>query len=142
MISNGARVSIHYRLFVDGKMVDSSEDRGPLNYTQGQGQIVAGLERHLAQLNAGDKTTVEIPPEDAYGLMNEDAIQKLPKQAFEDSDGLEEGRMIQGRTLEGQAFSATIRKVEGDEVTLDMNHPLAGKNLVFEVEIIEVIRPD
>jgi FKBP-type peptidyl-prolyl cis-trans isomerase 2 len=142
MISNGARVSIHYKLFVDGELIDSSEGRDPLSYTQGQGQIVSGLERHLAKLSPGDRTTVEVSPEDAYGPSKVDAIQTLPKHAFEDANGLKVGRMIQGRTLEGQAFSATVRGIEDDEVTLDLNHPLAGKTLLFEVEILEVADPE
>jgi FKBP-type peptidyl-prolyl cis-trans isomerase 2 len=141
MIANGARVTIHYRLSVDGKLIDSSEGREPLSYTQGQGQIVAGLERHLAGLSAGAKTKVKVPPSEAYGELNQDAIQTLPRHAFEDPKGLEVGRMIQGKTLEGQAFSATVRSIEDDEVTLDLNHPLAGRTLLFEVEILDVVDP-
>ena len=142
MIANGARVTINYKLSVDGKLVDSTEGREPLTYTQGQRQIVTGLERHLATLSPGARTKIKIQPEDAYGPLNEDAIQTLPKHAFEDPSGLEVGRMIQGKTLEGQAFSATVRRIEGEEVTLDLNHPLAGKILLFEVEILEVTNPD
>lgn len=141
MIAEGARVTIHYKLTVDGILIDNSEGREPLTYTQGQGQIVAGLERHLAGLSAGDRTRVEVPSKDAYGPLREDAVQMLPKQAFEDPDTLVVGRMIQGKTLEGQAFSATIRSIKGDEVTLDLNHPLAGKDLLFEIEIVKVTEP-
>jgi FKBP-type peptidyl-prolyl cis-trans isomerase SlyD len=142
MIANGATVTIHYKLTVDGMLVDSSEGREPLTYTQGQGQIVPGLERHLEGLSAGARTKVKIPPEDAYGELNEDAIQTLPKSAFEESKGLEVGRMIQGRTVEGQSFSATIRRIDENNVTLDLNHPLAGRTLLFEVEILKVTDPD
>ena len=142
MIENGVTVKIHYKLSVDGDLIDSSEGREPLVYVQGAGQIVPGLEKHLAVLNCGDETRVEVPPEEAYGAFNEDAIQTLPKDAFEDNDGFEVGRMIQGKTLEGQEFSATVRSMGGDEVTLDLNHPLAGRILVFEVEIVEVSGPE
>jgi FKBP-type peptidyl-prolyl cis-trans isomerase SlyD len=137
MIGNGAKVKIHYRLSVEGRLIDSSEGREPLEYVQGAGQIVAGLESHLARLKPGDKTKVAVPPEQGYGAFNEEAIQKVPKEAFEDSGGLEVGRIIQGKTVEGQEFSATVKSVEGEEITLDLNHPLAGQTLFFEVEIVE-----
>jgi len=142
MISEGARVKIHYKLSVDGELVDSSEQREPLAYVQGEGQIIAGLESHLVGLGTGDVTRVEVPPEEAYGLRNEDAIQTVPRDAFEDSTALEVGKMIKGTTLEGQSFSATVQKIGDDQVTLDLNHPLAGRTLGFEVEILEVIAPD
>jgi len=142
MIKNGANVKIHYKLSVGGKLVDSSEGRDPLSYVQGAGQIVAGLENHLAKMRQGDRTKVSVPPEEAYGNLNEDAVQVLPKDAFDNVDGLEVGRMIQGATSEGQEFSATIRSVDGDDVTLDLNHPLAGQTLVFEVEVLEVTDPE
>ena len=137
MIGNGSRVKIHYRLSVEGRLIDSSKGRDPLEYVQGAGQIVAGLESHLARLKPGDKTKVAVPPEKAYGEYKKEAVQKIPRDAFEESDGLEVGRIIQGKTLEGQEFSATIKSVEGDEITLDLNHPLAGQTLLFEVEILE-----
>jgi FKBP-type peptidyl-prolyl cis-trans isomerase SlyD len=137
MIEDGARVKIHYRLSVEGRLIDSSEGREPLEYVQGAGQIVPGLEKHLARLKPGDKTKVAVPPEQAYGAYHADAVQKLPKSAFEDIDGMEVGRIIQGKTLEGQEFSATVKSLEGDEVTLDLNHPLAGQTLLFEVDILE-----
>lgn len=142
MIREGASVKIHYKLSVGGRLVDSSEGRDPLSYVQGAGQIVAGLEKHLAKMRQGDRTKVTVPPEEAYGNLNEDAVQILPKDAFDSADGLEVGRMIQGATSDGQAFSATIRSVEEDEVTLDLNHPLAGQTLVFEVEVLEVTDPE
>jgi len=139
MIANGAQVKIHYKLYVDGKLVDSSEGREPLTYIQGQGQIVPGLESQLSELDPGDTARVEVEPEQAYGAVNEDAVQTLPRDAFEDPSGLEVGRIIQGKTLEGQAFTATVRSLEGAEVTIDLNHPLAGRTLLFEVEILEVL---
>ena len=137
MIGNGSRVKIHYRLSVEGRLIDSSKGRDPLEYVQGAGQIVAGLESHLARLKPGDKTKVAVPPEQAYGEYKKEAVQKIPRDAFEESDGLDVGRIIQGKTLEGQEFSATIKSVEGDEITLDLNLPLAGQTLLFEVEILE-----
>ena len=142
MIKDGARVKIHYKLSVGGRLVDSSEGRDPLSYVQGAGQIVSGLEKHLAKMLQGDKTKVSVPPEEAYGNLNQDAIQVLPRDAFDHADGLEVGRMIQGVSSEGQEFSATIRSVDGDDVTLDLNHPLAGQTLVFEVEVLEVTDPE
>ena len=138
MIKAGSKVAIHYTLTVDGRQIDDSKTRGPLIYVQGAGQIVKGLESHLAGLRAGDVTAVEVPPEQAYGVRNEEAVQVLPLDAFENSDGLRVGSMIEGTTAEGERFSALVQRVEENEVTLDLNHPLAGKILAFKVEILEV----
>ena len=138
MIKEGSTVKIHYTLAVDGKQIDDSKSRGPLSYVQGAGQIVRGLEEHLAELQAGDVTRVEVPQEKAYGVRNEEAVQVLPLDAFENPDGLQVGAMIEGATAEGQRFSAMVKGVDENNVTLDLNHPLAGKTLLFEVEILEV----
>jgi FKBP-type peptidyl-prolyl cis-trans isomerase 2 len=138
MIRAGSKVAIHYTLSVDGRQIDDSKTRGPLTYVQGAGQIVKGLEVHLEGLQAGDVTEVEVPPEEAYGVRNEEAVQVLPLDAFENSDGLRVGSMIEGTTAEGEKFSARVQELDENKVTLDLNHPLAGKALAFKVEILEV----
>ncbi|UCF37374.1 MAG: peptidylprolyl isomerase [Acidobacteriota bacterium] len=138
MIENGSKVTIHYKLTVEGTMVDSSEDRGPLTYTQGENQIVPGLEEHLSGLEAGVKTSVVVPPEKGYGVRNPEAVQAIPKGAFEDVGKIAEGMVIQGDAGQGQRFSAVVSEISESSVTLDMNHPLAGKTLEFEVEVVNV----
>ena len=136
-ITNGSKVSIHYTLTVDGQKVDSSEGREPLEYTHGQGQIIPGLEAEIAGLKKGDKKTVEIPPEKAYGHVDPEAIQKVPKDKFAEPDKLQVGGVITGHAGD-QEFQAIVAGIDEENVTIDMNHPLAGKTLHFEIEIANV----
>lgn len=138
MIEKGSQVKLHYTLTVDDQVVDSSFDRDPIAYVHGQGQIVPGLEEQLEGLEAGDKkVTSEIPPEKGYGPRRPDALQKVAKTAFEDPTQLAQGNLVSGQ-VQGRPFQARVAEVSAESVTLDMNHPLAGKTLQFEVEIVEV----
>jgi FKBP-type peptidyl-prolyl cis-trans isomerase SlyD len=138
MIKTGSKVSIHYKLSVEGNVVDSSEGRDPLTYVQGSDQIILGLEDHLEGMNAGDQTKVSIPAEKAYGTHDPEAVHDFPKDAFESPEKISVGMTVQGTSQQGQPFSAVVTKVSDDEVTLDLNHPLAGKTLEFEVSVVDV----
>lgn len=137
-IEKGSKVSIHYHLKVDGTTVDSSEGRDPLTFVHGEGEIIPGLENELVGMNVGDKKNVTVPPEDGYGEHHEEGVQKVPRQAFKDADELNVGNIVAIQAPDGQAFQATVTEIEGDSVTLDLNHPLAGKTLNFEVEVMDV----
>jgi FKBP-type peptidyl-prolyl cis-trans isomerase SlyD len=137
LIKDGSQVKLHYTLSVDGKVVDSSRGDEPFSYVHGKGQIVSGLEDELGGMAAGDTATAEVPPEKGYGPHRPDAVHKVAKTAFQDPDNLKQGDMVTGQA-QGKPFQATVAKVESDEITLDLNHPLAGKTLRFEVEILEV----
>jgi FKBP-type peptidyl-prolyl cis-trans isomerase SlyD len=137
MIQTGSNVSIHYTLTVDGQVVDSSIGGEPLTYVQGEGQIIPGLERQLEGLDLGDKRDVTVEPLDAYGPEDPNAFQKLPKDAFNDPSGLSVGSLVEGR-VEGKTFRASIADVSESDVTLNFNHPLAGKTLRFAVEIVGI----
>jgi FKBP-type peptidyl-prolyl cis-trans isomerase 2 len=137
MIKQGSQVKLHYTLTVDDQVVDSSRNREPLAYVHGQGQIVPGLEEQLEGMGAGDKKTATVAPEQAYGPRREDALHNVAKTAFQDSSNLKRGDIVSGQA-EGQPFQATVTDVTEEGVTLDLNHPLAGKTLQFEVEIVEV----
>jgi FKBP-type peptidyl-prolyl cis-trans isomerase SlyD len=136
-IKNGSEVTFHYTLKVEGQVVDSSAGRDPLRYTHGSGHIVTGLESNLEGLEAGDKRDVVVQPEDGYGLPNPDAVQKVPRSAFSSTDGLNVGDVVNGESPQGQ-FQARVDAIDEDHVTLDLNHPLAGKTLDFQIEIVEV----
>ena len=137
MIQKGAKVKFDYTLTVDGKVQDSSAGRGPLEYTHGAGQIIIGLEEELATMNVGDKKTVKIAAEKAYGPILEEAIKRVPKTAINNADQLKVGDMV-GASNGGHTFRAIVKEISDAEITLDFNHPLAGKELTFEVEVKEI----
>jgi len=137
VIRKDARVTLHYELKVDDEVVESSRGRDPIRYVHGQGEIIPGLEHQLEGLEAGATKTARIAPDDAYGPRRPDATQTVPKSAFRTPDELETGVRVSGE-VEGQPFTATVTEVDDDTVTLDLNHPLAGKTLEFDVEIVSV----
>ena len=137
MIQKNSEVEIDYTLTVDGKVADTSEGRGPLEYTQGAGQIIIGLERALEGKNAGDEIEVDIPAKDAYGEVNKEAVRRVPKTAIQNIEQMHVGDIV-GASANGHTFRAKIAEITDTEVLLDFNHPLAGKTLHFDVEIVSV----
>lgn len=140
MIQAGSQVKFNYTLRVDGQVVDSSEGREPLSYVQGRGDIIPGLEEEMAGLKAGDKKQVSIAPEKGYGTHNPQAVQKVPKANFGEAKGLKVGDLVRGQAG-GREFRARVTEIGAKDVTLDLNHPLAGKTLNFDVEVVEVQPP-
>lgn len=137
MITKDSKVAINYTLTVDGKVADTSKGRGPLEYTQGAGQIIVGLERALEGKNAGDKISVDIPAKDAYGEVNPEAFRRVPKTAIQNIEQMHVGDIV-GASANGHTFRAKITEITDTEVVLDFNHPLAGKTLHFDVEVVSV----
>lgn len=130
--------SFHYTLTDDaGSVIDSSRGREPLVYLHGVGNIVPGLEKAMVGRSAGDSFDVVVSPEEGYGLPNEMLVQTVPRAAFQGVDQLEVGMQFTAQTGQG-ALSVVVAKIEGDDVTVDGNHPLAGKNLNFAIEVTEV----
>jgi len=138
-IQEGSQVKMHYKLTVGGQVIDQSKD-APLPFVAGKGQMIPGVDKAVIGMKAGDKKSLTVSPEDGYGPKNPAAVQKVPKKMFKDADSMKVGSMVQGQTPQGP-FRALIIAVGPDEVTLDLNHPLAGKTLNFELEIIEVLPP-
>ncbi len=137
MIKEGSKVKFDYTLTVDGKVEDTSAGRGPLEYTHGAGQIIKGLEKELLGMNVGDKKTVTVAPEEGYGKVLEEAIRRVPKTAVGGAEHLKVGDMV-GASNAGHTFRAIVKEITDTEVVLDFNHPLAGKTLLFDVEIKEI----
>ena len=137
MIQKNSEVEIDYTLTVDGKVEDSSKGRRPLKYTQGAGQIIVGLERALEGKKTGDKISVDIPAKDAYGEKDPGAVRRVPKNAIQNVEEMKVGDIV-GASTKGHNFRAQITEITDTEVVLDFNHPLAGKALHFDVEIISV----
>lgn len=131
-------VSIHYTLKNDaGDILDSSSDGEPLSYLHGHGNLIPGLERELAGKSAGDKLVVKILPAEGYGEYNKELVQRVPRRALKGVPNIKVGMRLQAQTEHG-AREVTVTQLTGDLVTLDGNHPLAGQNLNFEVEVADV----
>ncbi|HEX7079870.1 MAG TPA: peptidylprolyl isomerase [Gammaproteobacteria bacterium] len=131
-------VTLHYKLTdAEGTFEESSEERGPIAYLHGRGNIVPGLEAQLRGKRAGDALTVTVPPEDAYGERRSDAVQRVPIKHLVRPGKLGVGKVVTVNTDSGYR-TATVLKVGRFNVDLDFNHPLAGKTLVFDVKIVDV----
>ena len=139
-IKKDAVVSINYTLTVDGTVIDSSQGKDSLSYVQGSGQIIPGLGEQLAGLHKGDKKKVVVSPDKGYGERDPNAVQKIPKRLFENPEGLKVGGAVSGKDGD-RTFRATIVEIADQEVTLDLNHPLAGKTLNFDIEVVEIQMP-
>ncbi len=130
-------VSIHYTLTDnDGTVLDSSSGREPLMYIHGLGHLIPGMEEGIEGRSAGEKLSLKIAPEKGYGVRNDEFVQQVPKTAFGDQD-IQPGMQFEAGTEE-QRYIVTVTGIEGDTVTVDGNHPLAGVELNFEVEVIAV----
>lgn len=137
-ISEQCVASFHYTLTDgSGKVLDSSNGQEPLSYLHGSGNIIPGLEKALLGKSIGDKFNISIPAAEAYGLRDDSMVQQLPSNMFEGIDKIEEGMEFHAETEHGLQV-VTVTKVEGDNITIDGNHPLAGVDLTFDVEITAV----
>jgi FKBP-type peptidyl-prolyl cis-trans isomerase SlyD len=140
-VQNDIVVSMEYTLHVDGEKIDSSEGQDPLQFLAGYGNIISGLEREMMGMKVGDSKDVVIPPADAYGEFDEDAFLQVPRDQFPQDMPVEEGLELSVRDDTGQSRYARIDAVEGDSVTLNFNHPLAGDELHFNVKVVGLREP-
>ncbi len=136
-IKEGVVVTLDYILRLDdGEIIDSSESDEPLEYLHGYGQIIPGLEKALVGLTVGDSKKVVVPPAEAYGEVDLDAFEIVPRSMFPDDFELEEGLSLSLRDAEtNELMDASIAEIRENEVMLDFNHPLAGETLYFEISI-------
>lgn len=138
VIADHKVVSIHYTLKNnDGEILDASAADDPLSYIHGTGSIVPGLEKQLTGKLAGNEFSVSVGPAEAYGERSETLVQQVPRSAFKGVDEIEEGMQFQARSASGETL-ITVTGVEGDQVTVDGNHPLAGETLNFDVKVESV----
>jgi peptidylprolyl isomerase len=130
-------IKIHYKGTLDnGEVFDSSEGREPLEFVSGLGMIIPGLEKEVETLEVGDKKTIKVNSEEAYGPILQEAIQNVPKDQFPQDIELKEGMQLAAQGPHG-VIPVTIKKINENDIEVDFNHPLAGKDLTFEVEIVE-----
>ena len=136
----GDTVRIHYTgTLNDGTQFDSSVGREPLEFTLGSGQVIRGLDSQIQGMEVGTTSTVAIPATDAYGPHDPGKIQKVERKPHSDEIELALGMQLGARTQDGQQITFTVVDIADAEVTIDANHPLAGKDLNFEVELVEIV---
>lgn len=138
-VKTGDTVRIHYTgTLNDGTTFDSSTGRDPLEFQVGSGQIIPGLDKAMPGMTVGEKKTVEVASEEAYGPVHPEARQTVPRAEIPDNIPLDLGTPLQMQTPTGQVVQVTVAEVTETEVTLDANHPLAGKDLTFAIELVEI----
>lgn len=136
----GDIVRIHYTgTLDDGTTFDTSSGRAPLEFTVGSGQIIPGLDRAIQGMSVGEKKTVEVPAAEAYGDRNPEGMQSVPRAEVPDHIPLDPGTQLEVQTGDGRTLPVTVADVTEEAVVLDANHPLAGKDLTFEVELVEIV---
>lgn len=137
-VADDVVVSIEYTLTVEGEVVDSTEGEEPLEFLHGHQNIIPGLERELSGMKIGESKKVVVPPGEAYGEVDPENVVDVPRSEFPTEIPLEEGTELEVKNADGEVLSATIAEVNGDTVKLDFNHPLAGKELTFDVTISDL----
>jgi FKBP-type peptidyl-prolyl cis-trans isomerase SlyD len=135
-IQDGLVVSMDYTLLVDGEVLDTSTGHGPLEFLQGAGNIIPGLEQELYGMAVGESKMVIVQPEDGYGILDADALVDVPREQFPSDIPMEVGVEITVTDESGNPMNARIDSVNDDNIILDFNHPLAGKELHFEIKIV------
>lgn len=138
-VKNGDTVKVHYTgSLEDGSVFDTSQDREPMEFTLGSGQLIPGFEKAVEGMEKGESTKVTIPSEEAYGEPREDLIISVPRENMPDGVTPEVGMQLQVNQPDGQSIPVRITEIADEEVKLDANHPLAGKDLTFEIELMEI----
>ena len=139
-VKEGDVVRVHYTgKLTNGEQFDSSVGREPLEFTVGAGMMIKGFDAAMPGMNVGDKKTINIAPEDGYGEKSEEAIIEFPKENVPDDMKLEPGMALTLSNQAGQPVSVTVVEVKDNVIVLDANHFLAGQELVFDIELVEIV---
>jgi FKBP-type peptidyl-prolyl cis-trans isomerase SlpA len=135
-IEQGKKVKVHYTgKHESGEVFDSSQGREPLEFTVGEGQLIPGFENGVLGMETGEKKTIEVEPSQGYGDVREDLFSEVDKSQL--PEGVEAGQVLQAMTNQGP-MNVTVKEIKEDKAVIDANHPLAGKKIVFDLEIVEV----
>jgi FKBP-type peptidyl-prolyl cis-trans isomerase 2 len=135
----GDTVAVHYKgTLSDGTVFDSSEGEQPLEFTIGAHEVIDGFENAVTGMNVGDKKTADIPAEDAYGHREDDLVFHVPRSSMQNGLDIEVGDFVRVTLPDGQTAPMQVVGLDAEAVTLDANHPLAGKTLTFELELMEI----
>ena len=136
----GDTVRIHYTCKLeDGTVADSSNGIDPIEFTLGKGDVIKGLEEAVIEMKVGQSKTVNIPPDKAYGLRHEDWALEVPRDGMPEGIKAEAGVCLEIPREDGSCSTATVMHISESSVTLDFNHPLAGKKLIFDVSLLEIV---
>lgn len=137
--TDGNTVKVHYTgTLTDGTVFDSSRERDPLEFTLGEKRVLPAFESAVDGLSAGESTTVDIPAPEAYGNRRDELVITVEKAKFPEDINPEVGQQLQMQQQDGTPTQVVVTAVEGEDVTLDANHPLAGQDLHFEIELVEI----
>ena len=138
-IKDGDTVSVHYTgTLASGEVFDSSVERDPLKFTLGKGQLIPGFKHAIMGLSVGEKATTNIPSLEAYGEHNPEMVIEVPMNQLPLELDAQVGMQLQLNQPDGQAIPVQITQIDGETVTIDANHPLAGKDLYFDIEVVEI----
>ncbi len=140
-VENDLVVGMAYTLTVEGEVIDSSPDDEPLEFLQGKGNIIIGLEREILGMKIGESKDVIVAPVDGYGELEEDAFMEVPSNQFPQNIPVEVGTELQVQNEEGEPAYARIEQIENNLVLLNFNHPLAGKELLFAIKVASIREP-
>jgi FKBP-type peptidyl-prolyl cis-trans isomerase 2 len=136
---DGDTVKVHYTgKLGDGTIFDSSEQNGPVQFTIGENQVIGGFERAIIGMSPGEKKTAEVEAEDAYGPRRDDAVMEVDRSQLPDDLDPDVGDQLQAQRRDGDPVVVTVTDVSDSSVTLDANHPLAGRDLTFDIELVEI----
>ena len=140
VVKKGDNVKVEYvGSLEDGTIFDASQRHGaPLQFEVGSGQVIAGFDSAVVGMNLGEQKTISIPPEKAYGNHSDDLIIQAPKKDIPENENLKPGFVILAKFPDGSEMPARVIKLEGETVTMDFNHPLAGKTLKFTITVVSV----
>ena len=138
VVEKGSKIKVEYEgRFEDGEVFDASEKHGqPLEFEAGKGMVVPGFDNAVIGMDVGEEKEITLKPEEAYGFPNPEAIQKIPKENFPPE--AKAGMMIGVPLANGQQIPAKITEITDSEVTIDMNHPMAGKTLIFKIKVVGI----
>lgn len=139
-VKSGDKIKVHYHgKLTNGETFDSSEGRDPLEFEVGSGMVIKGFDDGVTGMSVGEKKTINIPFMDAYGPRNPEMVINMPKDRFPQDMELELGMPLVMSDGQGQQFQVTIVEIEENGVKLDANHPLAGQDLIFDLELVEIV---
>ncbi len=135
----GDKVKVHYTgKLTDGSVFDTSQDREPLEFEIGAGMMIAGFDKAVTGMKVGDKKTAELSADEAYGQKNDEMVVEVPKAQLPEDLKPEVGQQLGMQQPNGQNIPVVVTKVEEETIEIDANHPLAGKDLVFDIELVEI----